>query len=144
MATTMSGNFSNEYRLKVLNYAMKNTSMGLGTGRYLGFATVAIADTDTLATITESVDIARKDLSGLMADAALDGGVPKSKNSSQIDSENVVTPEAITSWFITDAASGTTGTIIAYGNSGTALNTNVGEPVTIAVNGLVITANDAS
>lgn len=144
MATTMSGNFSNEYRLKVLNYAMKNTAMGLGTGRYLGFATAAIADTDTLATITESAHIARKDLSGLIADAALDGGVPKSKNSSQIDSENVVTPEAITSWFITDAASGTNGTIIAYGNSEIALNTNVDEPVTIAVNGLVITANDAS
>ena len=28
MATTMSGNFSNEYRLKVLNYAMKKHSDG--------------------------------------------------------------------------------------------------------------------
>jgi hypothetical protein len=145
MATTMSGNFSNEYRLKVLDYATKNTGMGLGSGRYLGYATATIADTDTLSDITESSDLARTDLSGLISDAALDSGVPKSKNGTAIESESADSSEAITSWFITDAASGTSGTLIAYGNTtGSALNSNIGESVDIAINALVVTAADAS
>jgi hypothetical protein len=141
MAVTMNGKISNAGNLRILDGLFRNQTVGY-TNIYLGFIEGAtpLDDTSTLAGIDECEGVSRTNVtSDFGTAAALDSGVPEISNDSEISTANASAAESLTGWFITDAASGTSGSILAYGNvSSGSLNTNVGSPVTIASGALVI------
>ena len=125
MSLSFTGKFNNASNLASLTNRLKDP-----THVYMGFATVTIGDTDDLSTITESTAIARFEVTSSLGTSALDGGVPKLKNSSDITSGNAtIGGQAIVSWFLTTVAAASVGEIICYGDidSGAAY-TNVGFP----------------
>lgn len=134
MSVTQTGKMGNASNLASLTARI--TTPG---DLYLGFATVAIGDTSTLATITESTSIARFQMDDKLGTAGLNGsGVPEITNDSDIVSGNATASgEALIAWFITTVPSASTGDIIAYGN-GDAMYTNIGSAITITAGDLKI------
>ncbi len=141
MAVTMNGKIANDGNLRMLDGLFRNQAVGYAN-IYLGFIKGAIPlnDASTLSGIDECEGITRTDVtSNFSSAAALDNGVPEISNNSEITTANATIAESLIGWFITGAASGTSGKILAYGNvSSGSLNTNIGSPVTVAVNALVI------
>jgi len=135
MAIAMNGKMGNNTNLASITAALKTPAH-----IYMGFSTTAISDTSTLATIAESSDIARFEVTSNLGTPALDSGVPTLKNSSAITSGNSSGEgEQIVAWFLTTVESALTGDIIAYGNIASgAIYTNTGVPVSVAIDGLVV------
>ena len=104
---------------------------------YLGLATAAIADTDTLSTITECADATYTREAVTFGAPADDSGVEKVSNSGAITFGAFTTGGiAITHAFITDASTGTSGTIIYRIDLGTTKYTNAGETLTVNIGDL--------
>ncbi|GEM_PF-7088449 len=148
MAITMNGKIANAGNLRMIDGLFRNQTAGY-TALYMGFIEggTPLDDTSTLAGIDEAEGLLnsgnRLDVTSAFGSAAaLDSGVPTIKNSGAINTVNATVAENITGWFITNAQTGTTGLILAYGNvSSGSLNTNVGSPVTFDANAITITVD---
>lgn len=134
----MDGKLSDKGGLDAITKLFKDQTV------YLGFAKSALTDTSTLATLTETTHVARFDISTFLGTASVVSNVPTLKNDSDIVSGNATgSGDELISWFITTVPSASTGDILAYGNiaSGSGIFTNVGTPITVAIDALIITIN---
>lgn len=106
---------------------------------YLGLATASIADTDTLATITECADATYTREAVVFGAPADDSGVQKVSNSGTVVFGPFTSGGiAITHAFITDASTGTSGDLIFRIDLGTTKYTNAGEVLTVNIGDLKI------
>lgn len=117
------GEITNAAADRLLNWLLRtDQTVTRPTDIYIGLATAAITDASTLATITEPTDTTYSrqlvhDNDGdpaKFAAPANDGGVQKCKNNAAIQYAFATGGETITYAFVCDAASGTTGLLIAY------------------------------
>ena len=137
----MAGGWTGSGAQLVLNRLLRNTGTVPST-LYLGLATVAVTATDTLATITEvsTAGYARQ----AVTFAAASGTNPATvSNSGAVTFTFSADPPSITYAFITDAASGTSGTIY-YRWTGTAVDAGTGESIEVAAGALVVNEATAS
>lgn len=132
----MAGEFSTAGAELALNKVFRDSGTS-PTTLYLGLATAALTDTSTLGTITE-VSTAGYSRQTVAFDAPT--GDP-----SMVDNSADVTfgpftadPPSVAYAFVTDAESGTTGTIYAYW-SGTAVDAASSESIKVAAGALTFT-----
>jgi len=132
------GNLANEGEEFVINFLLRNT----GTrpeNVYLGLATAAIDDTGTLATITEEDDTAYARQAITFGAPAQNLGKAETKNTAALEFGpwDAAASHSITYGFITDAASGTSGMIIAWFELAAAKQPSAGETLTVPIDDLV-------
>jgi hypothetical protein len=131
----MAGGWTGSGAQLLLNRILRNTGT-VPTTLYLGLATVAVTATDTLSTITEvaTAGYARQ----AVTFAAASGTNPATvSNSGAVTFTFSADPPSVTYAFITDAASGTSGTIF-YRWTGTAVDPGTGESIEVAIGALVV------
>ena len=137
MTINFAGLMSNDAKGSALTAALITPSH-----IYLGFTTVAIAATDTLASITESTAFARTEITSNLAAELLVGGIPTVQNSTAITTVNAGSSgEKVVGFFLTTVASAASGAIIAYGNYASGVYSNSGQPLTVAIDGLQVQIN---
>ena len=134
---------SNAFENQIIDHITGKTSSTAGSkAAYIGLVTVAIGDTDTLSTITEAnyTGYARKALAG-------SGGDFNAASSGSASNANAITFAACTAgsstvigWFLTDAASGTSGTISFYGTCASTVISTTQTPATFAAGALSLAA----
>lgn len=135
---TMAGELTTAGADLALNRVFRNTGTS-PTALYLGLATAAVGDDTTLAQVSEVTDTgyARKSVTFT---APADDGTGKRvvKNSADVifGPWAANQPSAITHCFVTDAASGTAGTIYAWWQLDTAKTPAAGETLKFAANNL--------
>lgn len=134
----MAGQLSNAGEELALNMLFRNTGTK-PTNVYLGLTTVAVAEANGLADITEEGDAtyARQEIT--FAAPAQEGGKGTVKNSAAINfgpwTANALAP--ITHAFITDVSTGTAGVILAYFTLPDAKSPVLGETLTVPIDNLV-------
>lgn len=119
------------------NRALDRVFRQAGETLYLGLATAPLDDNSTLASITEltTSGYTRE----VIAFAAPTGDPSLISNTAEIRFGPLVDdPPAVAHAFVTDAASGTTGTILAYW-SGTIVDAVAEESITVPVGNLTFT-----
>ncbi len=134
----MAGELSTAGADLALNRVFRNTGTS-PTALYLGLATAAINDDSTLSTISEVTDAGYARQAVTFTAPADDGtGKRVVKNSADVifGPWAANQPTAITYCFVTDAASGTTGTIWAWWQLDASKTPAAGETLKFAANNL--------
>lgn len=128
----MAGQLANEGEALALNLLFRNAATP-PTGIYLGLATAAIADTDTLADITEENDAnyARQAINFTAPTQVGGKGTIDNDADIQFGPWDVDADVAITHAFLTDASSGTTGNLITYFTLPESKSPAAGETLTV-------------
>lgn len=132
----MAGELTTAGANLALNRTFRNTGTS-PTTLYLGLATVALTDASTLGDITEvsTAGYARQ----AVVFTAPAGDPSAIENTAQIDfGPFSANPPAVAFAFVTDAASGTSGTIYAFW-SGTSVDAGSGESIRVAAGDLDFT-----
>lgn len=132
----MGGQFSTAGADLAINKVFRNTGTS-PTTLYLGLATVAVTDSSTLASITECTTSGYSRQSFTMA--APSGDPSATSNVADITfGPFSANPPSIAYAFVTDAASGTSGTIYAYWD-GTAVDADSAESIVVRAGDLDFT-----
>lgn len=135
---------SNAYENKIIDHITGKTSVTAGAhAAYIGMVTVAISDTDTLSTITEPTytGYARKALAVAGADwNAAASGTATNANAIAF-AACTAGSSTVVGWFLTDAASGTSGTISLYGTCASTTISTTATPATFAAGSLSLSAD---
>ena len=132
----MAGQLSQAGAVLALNKVFRNTGTS-PAALYLGLATAAITDTDTLSTITE-VATAGYSREGITFDAQAGDPSAISNSVDVLFGPFSADPPAVGYCFVTDAASGTGGTIYAFWD-GTAVDATTGDYIRIVAGDLDFT-----
>lgn len=136
----MSGELSNAGADLLLNALFRrDTNPSWPTSLYLGLATAAVADTTALSAVTEASDAtyARQQLTSSNMGAPADvSGVETVKNSATVSFSFTTGGTAITYAFLTDAASGTSGSVYAWWQLTTSKTPGAGDTLQFTANNI--------
>jgi hypothetical protein len=135
-----SGKFTNEGNARLLSLIFKIGSPTIPSAVYLGLTTAVVDEDDTLATITEVSDAGYSRQPIVFSTPSEISDKMLTNNTTDLVFGNFVYGGiAVTHAFITDAPSGTSGTLIACYDLGTTKYTNSGDVLTVPANvGLIM------
>lgn len=134
----MGGQFTTAGSDLAINKVMRNTGTS-PTTLYLGLATVAVTDSSTLASITEltTAGYSRQTVTFV----APSGDPSATSNTADVTfGPFSANPPAVAYAFLTDASSGTSGTIYAYWD-GTSVDAASGESIVVRAGDLDFTVD---
>ncbi len=140
----MAGTLTNEGKDLALSLLLNIDTPSIPTTIYQGLLTATADNADTLSTITECTDATYTREAVTFTTPADSSGDRETHNDADIEFGAFTTGGTeIVGTFLTDASSGTTGTLIAIENLATSKYTNAGEVLTVpATTGVIIKLQD--
>jgi len=138
-----SGKLSDEGNDLALSLLFHIGSPSIPSAVYVGLTTVVPTETSTLSTITEVTESGYARQALALTTPGNSGGKRETHNSAQIEFGAFATGgTAVVGGFVTDAASGTSGKILAVFDLGTTKTTNAGEKFYITTASPLSISND--
>lgn len=134
---TAFAGFSNAVENKILDHIMGDGTYTVTAPTYLALTTVAVAETDTAASITEAAytGYARKSIAAADVSAAASGS--KTNTAAQLFADCTAGTSTVIGWALVSSSAGA-GDVIMFGTCTSTVISTTQTPPTVGIGGLVL------